>query len=138
MIKRAYAIGLLSFATLGFASLPAQAEQVSTQVTNQSAAAVGNGNYINQTSYQTNIQQRIRIQKGAIYSPIYTTTPQASYQEVQQNAGAVGNDNYIEQHSNQVNVQQQRINQGNKYRDRDNRYGKHENKGRHYGQYRDR
>ncbi len=107
MIKQAYAIGLLSFATLGFASLPAQAEQVSTQITNQSAAAVGNGNYINQTSYQTNIQQRIKIQRGATYAPVYTSAPstQDNYQEVQQSAGAVGNDNYIEQRSNQVNVQ---------------------------------
>lgn len=116
MIKKAYAIGLLSFATLGFASLPAQADQTSTQVTNQSAAAVGNGNYINQSSYQTNIQQRIQIKKGGTYAPVYTSTPstQDNYQEVQQNAGAVGNDNYIEQRSNQVNVQQ-RSNKHEKY-----------------------
>jgi hypothetical protein len=127
MIKKAYAIGLLSFATLGFVSLPAQADQTSTQVTNQSAAAVGDGNYIKQTSYQTNIQQRIQIKKGGTYAPVYTSAPSAqdNYQEVQQNAGAVGNDNYIEQRSNQVNVQQ-RSNKHEKY-----------NNGHHRGHRRD-
>ena len=100
MRKNLCAFGLILTATLGFASVPARAdEQVNTQVTNQSAGAVGENNAIQQQSDQISVQELKRRGSGDSGS-------QDNLQRTDQGAAAVGRDNYIEQNSNQVNVQQ--------------------------------
>ena len=102
MRKNLCAFGLILTATLGLASVPAYAdEQVNTQVTNQSAGAVGDNNTIYQQSNQISVQQlknRGRSNSGS----------QDNLQQTDQGAAAVGSGNYIEQLSNQTNVQQRR------------------------------
>jgi hypothetical protein len=102
MRKNIFALGLILTATLGFASrVPANADEiVNTQVTNQSAAAVGNGNEIYQQSDQLSVQQ-LKNKGGGSSSAL------DNLQKVDQSAGAVGNRNLIDQRSNQINVQQQ-------------------------------
>jgi hypothetical protein len=104
MRKNIFAFGLILTATLGFASnVPANADElVNTQVTNQSAGAVGNGNYIYQQSDQLSVQQ-LKNRGGNSSSP----SALDNLQKVDQAAGAVGNGNFIDQRSNQINVQQQ-------------------------------
>ncbi len=100
MRKNLCAFGLILTATFGFASVPAYAdEQVNTQVTNQSAGAVGDNNAIQQQSDQISVQELKRRGSGASGS-------QDNLQQTDQGAAAVGRDNYIEQNSNQINVQQ--------------------------------
>ncbi len=98
MLKKTCLLGLGSVAALGLVSLPVRAEQVNTQVTNQSAAAVGNYNQIGQLSTEISVQQQ---QRSLFQMP----DRQDSLQSVQQNAGAVGIENRIRQESQQVNVQ---------------------------------
>jgi hypothetical protein len=100
MRKNLCAFGLILTATLGFASVPARADdQVNTQVTNQSAGAVGDNNTIYQQSDQISIQQLKKRGRG-------DSGLQDNLQQTDQGAAAVGSQNYIEQHSNQTNVQQ--------------------------------
>jgi hypothetical protein len=99
MRKNFCALGLILTATLSVAGLSARAEQVNTQVTNQSAGAVGNGNVIYQQSDQLSIQQMKNRGGGGSGS-------QDNLQKVDQAAAAVGERNLIEQRSSQINVQQ--------------------------------
>jgi hypothetical protein len=99
MRKNFYALGLILTATLSFAGISARAEQVNTQITNQSAAAVGNGNYIQQQSEQLSIQQMKNRGGGG-------SGAQDNMQQVDQAAAAVGDRNLVEQRSSQINVQQ--------------------------------
>jgi hypothetical protein len=100
MRKNLFTFGLILTATLSFASVPAHAdEQVNTQVTNQSAGAVGDNNTIYQQSNQTSIQQLKKRGRG-------NAATQDNLQQTDQGAAAVGSGNYIEQQSNQLNVQQ--------------------------------
>jgi hypothetical protein len=100
MRKNIYAFGLILTATLGFASLPAHAdEQVNTQITNQSAGAVGEGNTIHQQSEQVSIQDLKKRGGG-------DSGRQDNLQRTDQGAAAVGRDNYIDQRSSVINVQQ--------------------------------
>jgi hypothetical protein len=102
MRKNLCAFGLILTATLGFASVPAHAdEQVNTQITNQSAGAVGNNNTIYQQSDQISIQELKKRGSGG-------SGTQDNLQQTDQGAAAIGTGNYIEQQSNQVNVQQRR------------------------------
>ena len=98
MLKRTYLLGLGSIAVLGFVSLPVRAEQINTQVTNQSAATVGSYNQIGQSSTEVSVQQQQR-------SLFPIPSRQDNLQSVQQNGGAVGIENRIRQDSQQVNVQ---------------------------------
>jgi hypothetical protein len=101
MRKNLYFLGLALTAAIGFTAIPARAdEQVNTQVTNQSAGAVGNGNAIFQQSDQINVQQQKRNGSSS------GGTLQDSLQQTDQSAAAVGNDNYVEQRSSQMNIQQ--------------------------------
>lgn len=100
MRKNIYAFGLILTATLGFASLPAHAdEQVNTQITNQSAGAVGDNNTIYQESNQLSIQQLKKRGGG-------DSVRQDNLQRTDQGAAAVGRGNYIDQRSSVTNVQQ--------------------------------
>ncbi|WP_404785145.1 hypothetical protein [Altericista sp. CCNU0014] len=101
MRKNIFSLGLLLTAALSLASTPVRAdEQVNTQVTNQSAGAVGNGNYIYQQSDQMSIQQLKNRGRGG------SGGTQDNLQQVDQAAATVGDGNGIEQRSNQINVQQ--------------------------------
>ena len=105
MLKKTYLLSLCSVAVLGLVSPPVQAdEQVNTQVTNQSAAAVGDYNQIGQWSTQTSVQQQQR--RGRAHQ---RPNRQDSLQEGRQTAGAVGYDNRILQEGEQVNVQKDSI-----------------------------
>jgi hypothetical protein len=100
MRKTFCALGLLLTATLSFAGVSARADDtVSTQITNQSAGAVGNGNQIYQESNQLSVQQ-VRDRGGSSSGTL------DNLQRADQAAGAVGNGNVLEQHNSQVNVQQ--------------------------------
>lgn len=102
MRKNLYFLGLALTATIGFTAISARAdEQVNTQVTNQSAGAVGNGNSIFQQSDQVSVQQQKRAGSGSSGG-----TLQDSLQQTDQSAAAVGNDNYVEQRASQMNIQQ--------------------------------
>ncbi|MEB3336853.1 MAG: hypothetical protein VKJ46_05270 [Leptolyngbyaceae bacterium] len=103
MLKSIYLLGLASAVALGFTSLPAHADQISEQVNNQSAAAVGEGNYIHQESNQRTLQQHIRRQtrKSGDFG-----AHQEAYVYSDQTAGAVGYDNLIEQKNEQETKQQ--------------------------------
>jgi len=94
------AFGLILTATLGISSVPAHAdEQVNTQITNQSAGAVGDNNTIYQQSDQLSIQQMKKRGGG-------DSVRQDNLQRTDQGAAAVGSGNYIDQRSSVVNVQQ--------------------------------
>ena len=58
MLKKMYVVALWSFSTLGLVSFPAQAQQASTEVTNQNATITGNNNVINQVINQVTVQQQ--------------------------------------------------------------------------------
>jgi hypothetical protein len=60
MLKQVSLLSCLSLAILSMASVPARAENTSTQVTNQTAAIVGDNNTIIQVSTQTTSQQQLR------------------------------------------------------------------------------
>jgi hypothetical protein len=101
MRKNLCFLSLVLTTAIGFTAISARAdEQVNTQVTNQSAGAVGNGNTIFQDSQQISVQQQKRTGRSS------DGTLQDSLQQTDQAAGAVGNDNYIEQRSSQMNIQQ--------------------------------
>jgi hypothetical protein len=94
------AFGLILTATLGISSVPAHAdEQVNTQITNQSAGAVGENNTIYQESNQLSIQQLKKRGGG-------DSVRQDNLQRTDQGAAAVGRGNYIDQRSSVTNVQQ--------------------------------
>jgi hypothetical protein len=101
MRKNLYFVGLVLTTAIGFTAISARAdEQVNTQVTNQSAGVVGDGNSIFQQSDQISVQQQKRTGRSS------DGTLQDSLQQTDQAAGTVGNDNYIEQTSSQMNIQQ--------------------------------
>ncbi len=101
MRKNLCFLSLVLTTAIGFTAISARAdEQVNTQVTNQSAGAVGDGNSIFQQSDQISVQQQKRTGRSS------DGTLQDNLQQTDQAAGAVGNDNYIEQTSRQMNIQQ--------------------------------
>jgi hypothetical protein len=101
MRKNLCFLSLVLTTAIGFTAISARAdEQVNTQVTNQSAGAVGNGNSIFQDSQQISVQQQKRTGRSS------DGTLQDNLQQTDQAAGTVGDDNYIEQTSRQMNIQQ--------------------------------
>ena len=97
--KKTYTFSLLSL-TIGLVSLPAQAAQIGTQVTTQTAVITGDDNQIFQSSNQVNASQlsswlKEISQVGQIGTQITTQT-----------ATITGNNNQIFQLSNQVNAPQ--------------------------------
>ncbi|NJL42548.1 MAG: hypothetical protein HC935_02420 [Pseudanabaena sp. SU_2_4] len=123
MFKRAYSISLLAFATLGFASLPVQAQTVvntSKQTVNQAAVVTGDRNNVRLRSTQVNITN-IHNRTGNTSTD---TVDNLSKQRVNQAAVIDGNRNRVQMSADQMNVYNQR--------------SKKSNNGNHYGQYRDR
>ncbi|WP_019500215.1 hypothetical protein [Pseudanabaena sp. PCC 6802] len=129
MFKRAYAIGLLTFASFGFASLPALAQSedsgssptivnTSKQTVNQAAVITGDRNNVRLRSNQVNITN---IHNRTTGSAPTDTIDNLSKQRINQAAVVEGNRNRVNMNADQMNVYNQRSKRGN-----------------HYGQYRDR
>jgi hypothetical protein len=101
MRKNLCFLSLVLTTAIGFTAISARAdEQVNTQVTNQSAGAVGNGNRIFQDSEQISVQQQKRTGRSS------DGTLQDNLQQTDQAAGTIGDNNDIEQTSRQMNIQQ--------------------------------
>jgi hypothetical protein len=98
-------LGILT-AIIAFAPLTAFAQdaQTSIQSNTNSAAAVGTGNYIDQSATQNNVQNQLDL--GAYGVP---TTPEAqlSVQGNANEAAAIGNGNIIDQNAIQNSTQGQ-------------------------------
>jgi hypothetical protein len=129
MFKKAYAIGLLSFASLGFVSLPAQAQSAvntSGQTANQAVVINGNNNKV-----------KLRIIQVNTTNGQYPNASNSSNQRVNQAAVIDGNNNRVDMRVRQVNAYNQpnrKLNHG-KYGNDDRRNGHHyNNRGRHNGQ----
>lgn len=126
MFKKVSAIGLLSFASLGFMSLPVQAQNVvntSGQTANQAVVINGDQNKV-----------KLRIIQVNTTNGQYSNADNSSNQRVNQTAVIDGNGNRVDMRVRQVNA----YNQGNKklnrnnYGDDDRRNGHNfNNQGRH-------
>ncbi len=101
MPKLSGLVGLLTLATLGIASLPAQAggyrvtgDSAVVQTSEQRAVVIGNGNFVDQNSTQTNIDRR----GGGVGN-------QGVVQDQLQNADVYGHHNQIRQSNRQTTVE---------------------------------
>ncbi|MEE3718152.1 hypothetical protein V2H45_15535 [Tumidithrix elongata RA019] len=111
-MKKTYFLSLLTIAaSLGFVSLPAYADKNVTQIINQEINVVGNGNTINQSAVQTNVQTQSNNRKGKPGNLGNTDT----YQELNQSADIRGNNNNVRMNAQQVNVSRE----GHRDRDHD-------------------
>ncbi len=99
MLKKTCRFSLLSL-TVGLVSLPAQAAQIGTQVTTQTAVLTGDNNQIFQFSNQVNAPQLSWSLEG------FSQAGQTDKQVTTQTAVLTGNNNQIFQFSNQVNAPQ--------------------------------
>jgi hypothetical protein len=88
-------LGILT-AIIAFSPLTAFAQdaQTSIQSNTNSAAAVGTGNYIDQSAYQNNVQNQLDL--GA-YGVPSTPDAQTSVQGNANSAAAIGTGNYVDQ-----------------------------------------
>ncbi|MEM9509050.1 MAG: hypothetical protein AAGA16_15435 [Cyanobacteria bacterium P01_E01_bin.35] len=77
--------------------------QTSIQNNTNSAAVVGNGNFIRQNATQTSIQDQLDLGGYGIPSPDAQTSVQINANE----AAAVGNHNVIDQNATQTSIQDQ-------------------------------
>jgi hypothetical protein len=124
MFKKAYAIGLLSFASLGFASLPAQAQNVvntSGQTANQAVVINGDRNKV-----------KLRIIQVNTTNGQYPNTDNLSTQRANQGVVIDGNGNRVDMRIRQVNAYDQgnrKFNQNQSAEDKPNRRDRH-NSGR--------
>ena len=99
------ALGILT-AIIAFAPLTAFAQdaQTSIQSNTNSAAAVGSGNFINQSATQNSVQNQLDL--GA-YGVPSTPDAQTSVQVNANEAAAIGNGNVIDQNTLQNSTQGQ-------------------------------
>ncbi|MEM8718425.1 MAG: hypothetical protein AAGE84_03820 [Cyanobacteria bacterium P01_G01_bin.39] len=90
---------------IAFAPLTAFAQDSSTSIQNNtnSAAAVGNANFIQQEGIQTNIQDQLELGGYGYTTPEAQTSAQINVNE----AAAVGDYNVIDQDATQTNIQDQ-------------------------------
>jgi hypothetical protein len=123
MIKKAYAIGLLSFATVGFASLPAQAQNAvntSGQTANQAVVINGDRNKV-----------KLRIIQVNTTNGQTSNTVNSSKQQANQATVIDGDRNRVDMRVRQVNSYKEN-NRNSNPSDRDNngnRYGRDYNHG---------
>ncbi|NJL42549.1 MAG: hypothetical protein HC935_02425 [Pseudanabaena sp. SU_2_4] len=106
MFKKVYAIGLLSFASLGFASLPTQAQNVvntSGQTANQAVVINGDRNKV-----------KLRIIQVNNTNGQYSNADNLSTQRANQGVVIDGNGNRVDMRVRQVNA----YNQSNRQFDR--------------------
>jgi hypothetical protein len=98
-------LGILT-AIIAFSPLTAFAQdaQTSIQSNTNSAAAVGTGNYIDQSAYQNNVQNQLDL--GA-YGVPSTPDAQLSVQGNANEAAAIGHGNVIDQNAIQNSTQGQ-------------------------------
>ncbi len=125
MFKKAYAIGLLSFASLGFTSLPTQAQNVVTtsgQTANQAVVINGDRNKVKLRIIQVNTTNG---QDPNAYN--------SSTQRANQGVVIDGNGNRVDMRVRQVNAYDQGNRQFNRknHGDDDKRNGRDYNNGRH-------
>jgi hypothetical protein len=118
MFKRVYAIGLLAFTTLGFASLPVQAESddyaptvvnTSKQTVNQATVINGNRNNVKLRGTQMNVTN-IQNRTGNTSTD---TVDNLSKQRINQATVIDGNRNRVEMNADQMNVYNQRSKKSN-------------------------
>jgi hypothetical protein len=123
MFKRASVIGLLTFATIGFASLPARAQSTdsetsptvvntSKQTVNQAAVITGDRNKVRLNSNQVNITNIHNRTTGRTSTD---TVDNLSKQRVNQAAVIEGNRNRVNMNADQMNVYNQSSKKGNRY-----------------------
>ena len=120
MFKKAYAIGLLSFASLGFASLPTQAQNVvntSGQTANQAVVINGDQNKV-----------KLRIIQVNTTNGQYSNADNLSTQRANQGVVIDGNNNRVDMRVRQVNAN----NQSKGQFDRKNHGDDHKRNGRDY------
>jgi hypothetical protein len=120
MIRRAYAIGLLSFATLGFASLPTQAQNVvntNSQTANQAVVINGDRNRVKLRIIQVNTTNG------------QSRTDNLSKQNANQAVVINGDRNRVDMRVRQVNVS---ANNANNRRFNGNRDDNGDRNGRNY------
>ncbi|UZQ54302.1 hypothetical protein OOK60_17775 [Trichothermofontia sichuanensis B231] len=100
MLKRAYALGLLSLTSVGMIALPALADTAVIQRNTQDLYIEGQRNTAVQDSQQININRRtnVRHQEGNV----------GVVQDTYQGATVVGKDNAAYQGSTQINVNDER------------------------------
>ncbi|MGL5939452.1 MAG: hypothetical protein ACRC2S_03550 [Waterburya sp.] len=91
---------------IAFAPLTAFAQDAQTSIQNNtnSAAAVGTGNFINQSTHQNSVQNQLDL--GAYGVPA-TPDAQTSVQVNANEAAAIGHNNIIDQNATQNSVQGQ-------------------------------
>lgn len=98
MLKKTFALGLLSFAALGFVSVPAQADTAVVQTSTQDTYIEGAYNGSGQMSDQINIHRSKGKKRGST----------GVVQDVYQRTTVLGNDNRAIQSGRQVNVIERR------------------------------
>jgi hypothetical protein len=113
MFKKVYAIGLLSFASLGFASLPTQAQNVvntSGQTANQAVVINGDRNKV-----------KLRIIQVNTTNGQYSNADNLSTQRANQGVVIDGNGNRVDMRVRQVNAYKQNNRQFDRKRNGDDR-----------------
>lgn len=125
MFKKVYAIGLLSFASLGFASLPTQAQNVvntSGQTANQAVVINGDRNKV-----------KLRIIQVNTTNGQYSNADNLSTQRANQGVVIDGNGNRVDMRVRQVNAYNQSKGQFDRktHGDDDKRNGRDYNNGGH-------
>ena len=93
-------------AAIAFAPTVAQAQnaQTNVQTSNNSATAIGNGNFIRQNTDQISVQNQLNLDAYGIPA---TPNAQTSVQVNANEAAAIGNYNVIDQNGVQTSVQGQ-------------------------------
>lgn len=125
MFKKAYAIGLLSFASLGFASLPTQAQNVvntSGQTANQAVVINGDRNRV-----------KLRIIQVNGTNSQYSNASTSSTQRANQAVVIDGDNNRVDMRVRQVNANSQNRQWNRNHGDDDRRNGHNFNNGRKNG-----
>lgn len=64
MLKKIYVLSFCLVSAVELMAVPVRAQETSTQVTNQTAAIIGNNNTIIQVSTQQSVQQQRKLFKG--------------------------------------------------------------------------
>lgn len=106
MLKRAYALGLLSLTSLGMISLPAFADTAVIQRTTQDLYIEGQRNTAVQDSQQININRQTNVR--------HRDANVGVVQDTYQGATVVGKDNAAYQGSTQININDERRGPDNK------------------------
>ncbi|NEP16091.1 MAG: hypothetical protein F6J97_04210 [Leptolyngbya sp. SIO4C1] len=94
MLKRIYALGLVSVAAMGAIALPAQADTAVIQRSTSDIYVEGEDNVGVQSTTQVNHTRRVNVRRGSA----------ATVQDAYNGATILGEDNEVYQEQTQVNV----------------------------------